>query len=404
MKKSLLVVLAILASLSLFAVIKVGVTAPLQTENGEWIEQSVTMAAEEINANGGINGEKIELFFVDDEDTASKMISGITRLVTKDQVDYLIGGVGSGAVLASLDTMARYKLIWLGTGAASPDVTKKIEENFNKYKYYFRVGTLDSYSQGKSIGEFIANYLVPEYGIDKAAIISLDLVYSKQIAEEAAKIAKEAGVEIVYEDYFPVGHTDFSASFSKAEEAGAQVIIDAIVTADGIQFTKQWQDLKVNAAIVGAIAPALKPEFLEQTNGKATYETSAYPNGGPAPLTKNTLDWFAEFKEKFGTSPGFIAFPAYNALYVLEEALESMDKNDWKDKDKVIAAIEKVEFPLGGEKGVSPVMFTDNHDLVYGGNGAQGIIYQWQSDNEWRAVWPLEYKTGTWEVPSWLNW
>jgi branched-chain amino acid transport system substrate-binding protein len=42
--------------------------------------------------------------------------------------------------------------------------------------------------------------------------------------------------------------------------------------------------------------------------------------------------------------------------------------------------------------------------LIYGGNGAQGIIYQWQSDNEWRAVWPLEYKTGTWEVPSWLNW
>lgn len=404
MKKSLLIVLSILASLSLFAAIKVGVTAPLQTENGAWIKQAVTMAAEEINAKGGIDGEQVELYFVDDEDTASKMISGITRLVTRDQVDYLIGGVGSGGVLASMDTMARYKLIWLGTGAASPDVTKKIAENFNKYKYYFRVGTLDSYSQGKSIGEFIANYLVPKYGINKAAIISLDLVYSKQIVEEAVKIAEKAGVEIVYEDYFPIGHTDFSATFKKAEEAGAQVIIDAIVTADGIQFTKQWKDLKVNAAIVGAIAPALKPEFLDQTNGKAIYETSAYPNGGPAPLTKNTMKWFSDFKAEFGTSPGFIAFPAYNSLYVLKDALESMDKKDWKDKDKVISAIEKVKFPLGGDKGVAPVMFTENHDLVYGGEGAQGIIYQWQEDKEWRAVWPLQYKTGTWEVPSWLNW
>jgi len=58
-KKSLLIVLSILASLSLFAAIKVGVTAPLQTENGAWIKQAVTMAAEEINAKGGIDGEQV---------------------------------------------------------------------------------------------------------------------------------------------------------------------------------------------------------------------------------------------------------------------------------------------------------------------------------------------------------
>ncbi|MDN5342553.1 ABC transporter substrate-binding protein [Oceanotoga sp. DSM 15011] len=404
MKKALSLIFIIILIVSAFSANpwKIGVLGPYQTENGVWIKESVQMAADEINAQGGIVGRPVELVFVDDENTAGKMISGITRLVTRDKIDFLIGGVGSGPVLAAMDTMARYKVIWLGTGAASPDITNKVAENFNKYKYYFRVGTLDSISQGRSIGEFIANYLVPEYGIKKAAIISLDLVYSKGIAEKAAEIAEKAGVEIVYRDYFPAGTNDFSATFKRAEEAGAQVIIDAIVTEDGIQFTKQWYDLKVNAAIVGAIAPALKPEFFNQTNQKSIYETSAYPNGGPAPLTSKTLKWYEDYKTKFGHAPGFIAFPSYNTLYVLKEALENT--KNLNDKDEIIKAIEKVEFPLGGDKGVAPVIFTENHDLKYGGNGANGIIYQWNTKGEWKAVWPLEYKTGDWLVPEWINW
>jgi len=377
MKKVLSFLLVVLLSFSIFAAAKtwkIGVLGPYQTENGMWVQQAVQMAADEINADGGILGRKIELVFQDTEGSTQKMQTAIIKLTTKDKVDFIIGGVGSGPVLANLDIMARQKIIWLGTGAASPDVTKKVAENYSKYKYYFRVGTLDSIAQGKSVGDFIANYLVPKYNVKKAAIISVDLVYAKEIAETAAEIAKQAGVEIVYTDYFPAGTADFSASFKKATEAGAQVIIDAIVTADGIQFTKQWYDLKVNAALVGAIAAALKPEFKDQTNGKCVYETSAYPNGGPAPLTTKTLDFFEKHENLYGVAPGFISFPAYNTLYVLKEALENA-KNPDNDED-VIKALEKVVFPLGGDKGVAPVKFTENHDLVYGGDGASGIIFQ----------------------------
>ncbi len=405
MKKVLLMsLLVVLIAVSSFAanVWKIGVVGPFQQETGEWIKQAVELAAEEINADGGIAGRQIELIFQDSEAKAEKMITAIQKLCTRENVDFIVGGMSSGAVLGAMDRWARYKTIWLGTGAASINVTDNIGEDYDRYKYYFRVGTLDSISQGTSTGDFITNYLQPKYGISKVAIIAVDLVYSKEIAEEAARVCEENGLDIVYRDYFPMGTTDYSATFKKAVDAGAQVIINSIVTDDGIAFVKQWYDLKVDAAIVGPVGPALKPEFFDQTGGKCVFETSAYPNGGPAPLTKNTLKFVEDHLAKFGNNPGFISYPAYNALYVLKEA--AADVKDVNNTDEWIKAIEKVEFKLGGDKGVAPVVFDENHSLKYGGDAARGIIFQWQGEDSWEAVYPEEYATGKWLVPEWMDW
>ncbi|MEA1884116.1 MAG: ABC transporter substrate-binding protein [Thermotogota bacterium] len=405
MKKVLLMsLLVVLITMSSFAanVWKIGVVGPFQQETGEWIKQAVEMAAEEINADGGIAGRQIELIFQDSEAKAEKMITAIQKLCTRENVDFIVGGMSSGAVLGAMDRWARYKTIWLGTGAASINVTNNIGEDYDRYKYYFRVGTLDSISQGTSTGDFITNYLQPKYGISKVAIIAVDLVYSKEIAEEAARVCEENGLEIVYRDYFPMGTIDYSATFKKVVDAGAQVIINSIVTDDGIAFVKQWYDLKVDAAIVGPVGPALKPEFYNQTGGKCVFETSAYPNGGPAPLTKNTLQFVEDHLAKFGNNPGFISYPAYNTLYVLKEA--AADVQDINNTDEWIKAIEKVEFKLGGDKGVAPVVFDENHSLIYGGDAARGIIFQWLGEDEWEAVYPEEYATGKWIVPEWMDW
>jgi len=405
MKKSvLMILLVVIVTLSSFAANtwKIGVVGPFQQETGEWIKQAVEMAAEEINLDGGIAGKQIELIFQDSEAKAEKMITAIQKLTTRERVDFIIGGMSSGAVLGAMDRWARYKTIWLGTGAASAEVTDKVGEDYDKYKYYFRIGTLDSISQGTATGDFITNYLKPKYGITKAAIVAVDLVYSKGIAEEAARVCEENGIEVVYRDYFPMGTTDFSATFKKAVDAGAQVIINSIVTDDGIAFVKQWYDLKVKAAIVGPVGPALKPEFYDQTGGKCIFETSAYPNGGPAPLTSNTMQFVEDHVAKYGNNPGFISYPAYNALYVLKEA--SKNVKDINNKDEWIKAIEKVEFKLGGDKGVAPVVFDENHSLKYGGDAARGIIFQWQGKDKWEAVYPEEYATGEWMVPEWMDW
>jgi len=134
MKKVLLMsLLVILIAVSSFAanVWKIGVVGPFQQETGEWIKQAVELAAEEINADGGIAGRQIELIFQDSEAKAEKMITAVQKLCTRERVDFIVGGMSSGAVLGAMDRWARYKTIWLGTGAASINVTNNIGEDYD---------------------------------------------------------------------------------------------------------------------------------------------------------------------------------------------------------------------------------------------------------------------------------
>ncbi len=380
--------------------LKVGVLYPYNSLVGSWINNSVKMAADEINAKGGILGRKIVLYPADTSHGAGKMISGIRKLATLDHVNLMIGGLSSGSVLASLPTMAQYKMLWLGTGAADPAIIDKIKSNFGKYKYYFRIGTMDSVDQGKFIGDFIVNYIKPKYGFTKAAIVSNDFIYSHDISETAAKILKAHGMKIVYRAYFPLGTTDFSTIFAKVKSSGAQIIIDSVVTPAGIPLVKQWNTLKVPAVLIGANAMALNQSFFKQTGGESGYTTDVYPDGGPVALNKNTLSFIGNYYKRWKSYPGFISFPAYNALYVLKAAAEHSHS---LHTNTLIKAIENVRFPIGGNRGASPEAFTKYHDLRYGGKYVIAPVFQWQPGGRYVAVWPKSLATGKWMLPDWIK-
>jgi branched-chain amino acid transport system substrate-binding protein len=375
--------------------LKVGVVGPFQTEHGTQLKEAVQLAADEINAGGGINGRKIELFFGDDENSAEKGLAALKKLYTVDKVDIVVGGVASGVVNGMFDYMAQNKKIWLGTGAATPVIIERIAKDYDKYKYYFRVGTLDSTNQGASIAEFITEVLQKQKGFTKAAILSSNLKYSQDISEAIAKKIEAAGVKVVYRDYFNTDTTDFSPNFSNAQKSGAQFIINTILGPEGITYVKQWNENKVPLPIVGAIAFATKDEFYKETGGKSAFEVTANPNSGPAPLTPKTMEFANKFKAKYGHSAGFIAYPAYDALYVLKDAAE---RAKTFETEALIKALEATDY-----KGAAPVKFTKDHDLVYGGQYAKFVFFQFQEDGTRAAIYPKEFATAEFKMPSWAK-
>lgn len=375
--------------------IKVGVVGPFQKEHGVQVKEAVQMAAEEINSQGGILGRKIELYYGDDEDSAEKGLAALKKLYTVDKVDLVVGGVSSGVVNGMLDYMAQNKKIWLGTGAATPVLIERIAKDYNKYKYYFRVGTLDSTNQGDAIAEFITAVLNKQYGMSKAAILSSNLKYSQDISEAVAKKIEAAGMQVVYRQYFNTDTTDFAPIFTNAQNAGAEFIINTILGPEGITYVKQWNDNKVPLPIVGAIAFATKDEFFQETGGKAAYEATANPNSGPAPMTPKTLAFAQKFKEKYGHSANFIGYPSYDALYVLKDAAE---RAKTLDTEQLIKALEATDY-----KGASPIKFTKDHDLVYGGNYAKFVWFQFREDGTRVPVFPKEYATSDYKLPAWIK-
>ncbi len=375
--------------------LKVGVVGPFQTEHGVQIKEAVEMATGEINAAGGILGRKIELFYGDDENSAEKGLAALKKLYTADKVELIVGGVASGVVNGMFDVMAQSKKIWLGTGAATPVIIERISKDYNKYKYYFRIGTLDSTNQGASIAEFIVEVLNKKHGFTKAAILSSNLKYSQDISEAIAKKIEEAGLKVVYREYFNTDTTDFSPNFTNAQKSGAQFIINTILGPEGITYVKQWQDNKVPLPIVGAIAFATKDEFFKETGGKAAYETTANPNSGPAPLTPKTLAFAKKFKEKYGHSANFIGYPAYDTLYVLKDAAE---RAKTLETEALIKALEGTDY-----KGASPIKFTKDHDLVYGGSNARFVFFQFDEKGDRVAVFPKEFANGEYKLPPWVK-
>ena len=108
------------------------------------------MAADEINAKGGVTvGKekmKIELVKADSNEflNVTDATNAMERLITSDKVDFVVGGFRTEAVLAMQDIAMDNKKIFMGAGAAHPELCLRVAKDYNRYKYFFRVTPFNS--------------------------------------------------------------------------------------------------------------------------------------------------------------------------------------------------------------------------------------------------------------------
>src|SRR6516162_9852207 len=155
--------------------IRIGVNTAIQAQVGRDAVDSVKMAIDEVNAQGGVLGRKLEMIVADEGEAASdgpKLgIAAVNKLTSEDHVDVLIGGYDSGVTLGELPHIARGKTIFLGIGSASPAIQQKVKDDYDHYKYIFRVNPINSAKQSQGLIEFIGGKLKEELGLKKIAIV-----------------------------------------------------------------------------------------------------------------------------------------------------------------------------------------------------------------------------------------
>ena len=124
--------------------IKIGVIGPMKFVQGIGHWNGATMAADEINAKGGIQvGKKkmkIKLVQADSNEflNVTDATNAMERLMTQDKVDFVVGGFRTEAVLPMQDIAMEHKKIFIGCGAANPELCERVAKNYNTYKYFFR--------------------------------------------------------------------------------------------------------------------------------------------------------------------------------------------------------------------------------------------------------------------------
>jgi branched-chain amino acid transport system substrate-binding protein len=376
--------------------ITVGVIGPMKFVYGEDMKRCSEMAAEKINAAGGVKVQsksyKIVLRYVDDNDLLSvpDAVSAMERLATVDKVKYVIGGMRTEAVLAQQEIMADNKMIFLGTGSAHDEQCLRVGRDYNRYKYWFRVLPVATKDQGT---QYIA-MLMPvikalnNMGIKKpkVAIMADKAQWAEPVVEVAQKLFPLLGCEVVGVWRPGFNATSFTSELSAIKTAGAHMIYNLVAGAPGNVISLQWGELQIPAALTGVNNEAGKISHWKTTNGKCNYMQTTL-GLADAPMTPKTQPFIAEFKKRYATdeTPVYTGYGAHDSLYILKDAMERAGS---LDPDAIVPALEKTNYVgLTGIMAFSPAGSKQPHDLIWGPNKYTPYSMQWRDGKQY-IIWP----------------
>ena len=139
--------------------IRIGVLTDLDGINGESVWLGTKLAAEEINSEGGILGRQLEVIGADtdfeSEGDLTKVSLALTRLITYEKVDFIIGQAPGESGFVIQDIISEHEKIFLAVLGSLDNVTQRVIDNYRDYKYFFRVFQMNDTSIGKGMTDSI---------------------------------------------------------------------------------------------------------------------------------------------------------------------------------------------------------------------------------------------------------
>lgn len=392
--------------------LKIGVIGPMQFQMGEHHWLGATLAADEINAAGGVQvGDDpydIVLVQVDSNELVSvtDAASAAEEAITVDNVDFLIGTIRSEAAVAVQEVAMDYQTIFLVCGSSETKMADKVAEDYDRYKYWFRVTPVNNTNLaqlnfllvGMVAQEIVAELVMPP----KLAIMAEKASWTEAIVAAANAYLPPQGIEIVGVWQPSDKATDVTAELTAIKDSGANMIMTALSGPVGIPYARAWEELQVPAASVGINVMAQADDFFENTGGLGNYETTLNIYARDVAITDETLPFIEAFIEEQGEAPTYNA-GTYDAVYLLKDTIEAVGS---LDADELVVELENTDYV--GTAG--RLVFDDKHDVTWGPGFITALGVQWQ-DGELKGVWPPA--DGSWndvvydgvvnyELPSWV--
>lgn len=345
---------------------------------------AVKMAADEINAKGGIkvgaDVYKLKVISNDDKANPTEATNSVRKLIDRDNVKYLLGFCCSGSTSAVASFIEKENVVMLVGNAAERAITAKGIPNL------FRTRPPADFT-GAAAGTFVA-----KRGAKNIAVIgSLDVSFYTQYLDAFEREINKAGGKIVAKETFGLKDRDMTPQLTKvrALNPDALLILGYVEPAAFVyrQATELGMKLPRYGFTSGSEEQFLRVATSEQMEGVWDLR--------PTELTVEALDanaktYVTNYTSKFGTAPSPSSPYAYDQVYVLKNAIESAGGAD--DTKKVIAAIRKLAVPKEAVMKYLPTAGTmfDVNGQAYTSNGA----FQWQK-GKWVYVSDLPSDTKT---------
>jgi branched-chain amino acid transport system substrate-binding protein len=377
-------------------IIKIGVHGPMKHTLGRQGAMGAKMAAAEINAAGGVKvGKdvyKIEVFPADDDCYASipNAVNAVQRLISSHGVNCVIGGYTSESTLAIQEICANYRTIQFVTGAATNKLAARIHENYDKYKYMFKLLGPRPETQ---VPFFISATLVPgvrairaQLGIEKpkVAIIRDKAVYSEPFAAIVKEMAAGIGYEVIGEYTHAFAAKDTSGEAAGLKASGCHIIWRVEYGPSGVPSSVAMGELRIPALITGGCMEAERSEHWKDTGGMCNYMlTTCYLP--PAKVTKKTIPFLDGFFAKNSEHAGYGGYASYDSVYVYKESVE---RAGTLNTNSLVLSLEKTDYEgVMGRIVFSPKDFLYPHEMEWGPQYVPFGAVQWEEGKQ-KIVWP----------------
>jgi branched-chain amino acid transport system substrate-binding protein len=328
--------------------VKIGVFMSMTGDTANFGISSVNgikMAADEINNAGGINGKQVELDVQDDRSDPSEAATIVTKFVTQDGVNAILGEVASSRSIAAAPIAQSAKIPMLTPSSTNPEVTRKGD-------YIFRSCFIDPV-QGAAIAQFAARTLNA-----KRAGIMVDRKndYSTGLEKFISQTFTKLGGQIVVTQSFQAGDQDFNAQLTSIKGANPEVIFVPGYYGDVALIAKQARDKGITVPFVGGDGWDAKQ--LYEIGGKAIVGSFFSNHYSPYDTDPQVQKFVNDYKSRYNSIPDALAATAYDAARIMFDAIKRANSLDGKAIRDSLAATK--DFP--GVTG--KVTFNENRDAV----------------------------------------
>lgn len=296
---------------------------------GRSTDNGIKLAVEEVNKAGGVSwgGKKVQIALVSDDTEGKPEKAGavVTKQITKDNVLCLLGEVASSVSLAAAPVAQSYGVPMISPSSTNPDVTTKGD-------YIFRVCFIDPFQ-----GFACAKFAVENLKLKKAAVLfDQAAAYSVGLKDEFIKAYKQMGGEIVSEQTYSKGDSDFNAQLTKIREAKPELLFIPGYYTDVANIARQARKLDLKVPLLGG--DGWDSEDLAKNGGDAiegSYYSNHYAADQPTPEIQ---EFVAKYKAAYGSTPDGLAALGYDAARILFDAMARSTSTSKADLRGAIAA------------------------------------------------------------------
>jgi branched-chain amino acid transport system substrate-binding protein len=285
--------------------------------------EGMKMAADELNAAGGILGRKIEIVEDDNRGDKQEGASITQKFISRDHVSAIVGDPTTGITKVAAPIAQKAGVVLLSAGSTGPGVVETGD-------FIFRDTLLDSIAIPACI-----DYFAHDLKFKKVAIITSDnndysVGLSQTFRDSAAKMKE---IKIVADEKIKDGDKDFSAQITNIKAKNPDVILFSGYYTEGALLMKEARKQGLNCPMFGGDG-LFSPKFIE-LGGSAVEGSMAALGFSPEQATPETAKFIEAYKAKYnGALPGLFAAQGYDALTLLADAMKranSVDPKIFKD-------------------------------------------------------------------------